>query len=315
MVQVHVEMLGNVGVDLDQELLELDGAMAAMQRADDRPMRWRSLARVSEPARRRLGRFPARKPSVPTERDWERSVLLEPRSAPCHPELISDGGGLPFPPAALAGSAEQLDPMDPAVGALIAQITRRTASKSASRGLRKRGPAPAPAPPSLDGWRLLARADDEVLFARGRPPELLTVAVRQDTRRRTWTCVAVSAARPLRSTRDGIRASGWRLDPTCEANPEETILRVLVTEQTWAGGQRADSRLLPPDLHVGAEKLVLTMFVTPRPGFQTRSPNRETPARIALPHPVGPRRLTDGALYDRVVPGTLPTGEVETDSL
>ncbi len=76
------------------------------------------------------------------------------------------------------------------------------------------------------------------------------------------------------------------------------MLRVLVTEQTFAGGKRADGRLLQPNLYVDAEELVLTMFVTPQPGFQSRSPNPETPVRIALPHPVGTRRLVDGALYD-----------------
>lgn len=245
-------------------------------------------------------------------------MLLEPRPSPGHPELISDGGGLPFPPAALAGSAGRLDPDDPAVGALMAEISRATASKGDSRRLWKRGAAKggaAPVPPSLNGWRLLARTDGEALFGRGRPPQLLTVAVRQDARRRGWTCVGVSAAQQLRAARDGLRASRWRVDPTREANPEETVLRVLVTEQTWAGGQRADTRLLAPDLHVAAEEVVLTMFVTPRPGFQTRTSNPETPARIALPRPIGSRRLIDGALYDRALPGSLPTGEVETDGV
>ena len=76
------------------------------------------------------------------------------------------------------------------------------------------------------------------------------------------------------------------------------MLRVLVTEQTFAGGKRADGRLLQPNLYVDAEQLVLTMFVTPQPGFQSRSRNPETPVRIALPDPVGTRRLVDGALYD-----------------
>jgi hypothetical protein len=258
---------------------------------------------VSERSVRWFGRLLARKPSFPTERDWERSVLLEPRPAPSQPELISDGGGLPFPPAALDGSAGQLDPKDPAVGALIAKIARQKAPKGAS---------PVP---SLDGWRMLARTDDEALFGRGRPPQLVTVAVRQQVRRRPWTCVAVSTARPLRATRGGVRASGWRHDPTREPNPEETIVRVLITEQTWAGGQRADTRLLAPDLHVGAEELVLTMFVTPPQGFQIRSPNPETPARIALPSPIGRRRLIDGALYDRASGGSLVAGELHTDSI
>jgi hypothetical protein len=265
---------------------------------------------VSESSSRRFGRLRARHPDRLTERDWERSVLLEPRPAPRCPELVSDGGGLPFAPASLAGSIAQLDPKDPAVEALMTQI-RRAAAKSASHGSSNQPGVTA----SLDGWRLLARVDGEVLFGRGRPPQLLTVAVRKDGLRGRWTCAGASAARQLRATRDGIRASGWRPDLTREADPEETVLRVLITEQTWAGGQRADRRLLAPDLHASAEDLVLTMFVTPRPGFQVRSPNPVTPARIALPHPVGSRRLIDGALYDTGSPGVLPTDEVLTDSL
>jgi hypothetical protein len=73
---------------------------------------------------------------------------------------------------------------------------------------------------------------------------------------------------------------------------------VLVTEQTYAGGERATGRVLAPDLHVTGDELVLTMFVTPKPGFNVRSPNPETPVRVVLPDPVGARTLTDGALYD-----------------
>jgi hypothetical protein len=250
---------------------------------------------MQEPARSRLGRLVARAPKLPSERDWERSALLEARAAPRPPELVSDGAGLPFPPAALAGSSEPLDPQDPAVAALIDQIAPG-ATPRGFRARRKRE-TPAPAPPRLDSWRVLARTGDEVLFGRGEPPQLLTVAVRQDARRRSWSCIAVSSGRPLRATRDGIRASSWRLDPTYPAEPEDTVLHVLVREQTFAGSQRADGRVLAPDLHLGSKRLVLTIFVTPRPGFQSRSPNPETPVRIALPQPVGARQLVDGALY------------------
>jgi hypothetical protein len=259
---------------------------------------------MAEPSSRRFGRLSARTPSLPTEEDWERAVVLEPRSTARDPEHVSDGSGLPFGPSALIGPVGRLDPDDPAVGVLVATIARQAKTKAKSAG-RSRMPwkragaptAPAPAAPSLDGWRVAARTDDEVLFTHGRPPKLVTVAVRQESRRRAWRCVAVSSGRPLRTTREGIRASGWRLDPTREPDPAETQLRVLVTEQTWAGGNPADDRLLAPDLHVGDDELVLTMFVTPRPGFQVKAPNPETPARIALPCPVGSRRIIDGALY------------------
>jgi hypothetical protein len=251
----------------------------------------------------------ARTPKLPRERDWERSAVLEPRPAPRDPELISDGGGLPFAPAAFARAPERLDQEDSAVGALIAQISRQAASKGTSRLPWKRAaaaPAVPQAPPSLDGWRLLARTDEEALFGRGRPPQLLTVALRRDGRGGTWTCLGVSAARPLRTARDGVRASRWRLDPTRETEPKDTLLRVLVTEQTFSGGQRADSRVLSPDLYVDANELVLTMFVTPLPGFQTRSPNPETPVRVKLPQQLGSRVLIDGAVYGGAPDGTPP---------
>lgn len=254
---------------------------------------------MPDPACRRFARLTARKPSLPSERDWERCALLEPRPAPGEPELVSDGGGLPFPPPALTGPAGPLDRTDPAVDALVALIARQKTPKDASVWLSQQGAAPAPTPASLDGWRLLARTDDDALFARGLPPQLLTVAMRRDARRDTWTSIATNASRPLRSTRDGIRASRWRLDPARETNPEQSVVRVLVTEQTFAGGKRADGRLLAPDLYVDAGELVLTMYVTPRQGFQTRSPNPETPARIALPVPIGTRALIDGAIYPR----------------
>ena len=208
--------------------------------------------------------------------------MLVPRLVPRGPELISDGGGLPFPPSALAEPPSPLNPADAAAAALLAHLRAR--------------PPSGPTPVSLDGWRPLARTDGEVLFGRGVPPRLVTVAVRQDARRGTWACVASSAARPLRATRDGIRASSWRLDPGHELQPDETILRVVVTEQTFAGAQRAHGRVLPPDMFVDENEVVLTMFVTPRPGFQSGARNPETPVLVELPHAIGARRLLDGAV-------------------
>jgi hypothetical protein len=248
----------------------------------------------------RLGRVIARERGLPSERDWERSEVLEPRPASRVPQLISDGGGLPFSPEVLSGPFQELDTADPAVGALLEALGAGTSPKRPSRlpWRREVEAAPSPPLPRLDEWRSLARTEDEALFGRGRPPRLLTVAVRQDRRRGRWMCVAKSAARPLRATRDGIRASSWRLDPSHEVEAEDRVLRILLTEQTFAGGRKAGGRVLNPDIHVNESELVLTMFVTPQPGFQMKSPNPETPVRIALPDPVSARRLIDGALYD-----------------
>jgi hypothetical protein len=245
---------------------------------------------------------PARQPKLPSERDWERSPVLEPLPAPRHPELIGDGGTLPFPLAALLGAPGPLDPEDPAVAALLAHLVARAAPKRGLRAIgRRTNEASADAAPSLDGWRLLARSEDQVLFAIGRPPQLLTITA-SAARRGRWSCAGPYAARPLRATREGIRASSWRVDPTHEPQPEETTVRVLVTEQTFASAQRASERLLAPDIYIDDDELVLRMFVTPRPGFQSGVANPETPARIALPQPLGRRRLLDGALIEFAPP-------------
>jgi hypothetical protein len=79
-------------------------------------------------------------------------------------------------------------------------------------------------------------------------------------------------------------------------DPEDTVLRVLVTEQAFASGQRASGRVLAPDIFIDESELALTFFVTPRPGYQNAARNPETPVRVALPHAIGARRLIDGAL-------------------
>jgi len=226
--------------------------------------------------------------------------VLEPRAVGPDPELVSDGGGLPFAPAMLAGPLAPLRADDPAAASLLALLTARGAPKRNASSRFKRGPeAPAAAPPTLDGWRLLARTSDEALFGRGQPPTLAIVAVRADPRRGSWSCYAESSGRPLRASREGVRASSWRLDPTTELREDATTLRLLLLEQTFAGGKRAGDRVLTPDLYVGPEQLVLTLYVTPLPGFKTRSPNPETPVRVRLPEQIGSRELIDGALYER----------------
>jgi hypothetical protein len=247
-----------------------------------------------------LTRLVARARGVPTERHWERSAVLEPRYAPRVPELISDAGGLAFPPSALDAPLEPLDPTDPAVEVLAARLEGRGDSsplRNSEQQVERRLLSP-----TLDGWRLIARTAEEALFGRGMPPDLVMVAVQKDVRRGTWSRTEKTAGRPLRVTRDGIRASSWRLDPTHELGADDTVLRILVMEQTFAGGKRADGRVLDPDLYEDEHELILTLFVTPLEGFRLRSPNPETPVRVVLPHPVGSRELVDGAVYEHSSP-------------
>jgi hypothetical protein len=245
---------------------------------------------MPRPSTRRFGRLRGDGSGFPSERDWEKSTLLTPQPAGYDPALVGDGGGLPFPPAAFAEPGGGLDEDDPAVQALIAMLSRQKATASGSP------------PTSLDRWRLLARADQEVLFGYGVPPSVLTVVMRQDSRRHGWLPRLVTKQASLRAVRDGVRASSWRPDPTREPEPGDTVLRILVTEQNRAGGKRADDRLLAPDLHIGEDELVLTTFVSPRSGYQTPGAAPETPARIALPEPLGEREVVDGALFGPAPP-------------
>jgi hypothetical protein len=221
----------------------------------------------------------------PTERDWESSPVLEPRLVPHEPEFVSNGAGLPFAPSAIDTPAGQLDPDDPAVVAFTARLSRQ---KPAADGSVSR----------LEEWRILARTDDEVLFARGAPPRMLTVTMRRKGRRDGWSSDALRRFETLRRTRDGVRASSWQLDPNTELTTEDTIIRMLVTEQTRSGGELAHKRLEAPDLHDGDDELMVAMFVTPKPGVQMPSGTLETPVRVQLPTPLGDRLLVDGALYN-----------------
>jgi hypothetical protein len=212
---------------------------------------------------------------------------LTPAPADRVPSSVGDGSGLVFSPTVFSTPGGGLDEDDPAVQALVGMLSRQ----------KPRGGAP---PTSLAAWRLLARADDDVLFGYGVPPQLLTVMMRRH-RRHGWNSHVVTKQATLRAVRDGVRASSWRPDPLRPPEPDDTVLRVLVTEQTRAGGKRADDRLQTPGLHIAPGGLVLTIYVTPRVGYQTPSAACETPALVALPEPLGDRAVIDGALL--VAPG------------
>src|SRR5947209_2207833 len=131
------------------------------------PLAWRGMSRPGDGL---LARLVARAHGMPTERHWERSAVLEPRYAARVPELISDAGGLAFPPSALDQPSKPLDPRDPAVGMLAAQLESRAGSnplrKSKQPGERR------PSSSTLGGWRLIARTDKEALRSEEHTSEL-----------------------------------------------------------------------------------------------------------------------------------------------
>jgi hypothetical protein len=237
-----------------------------------------------------------RKPPPPEA--WAHAPTLIAQASTPEPGLISDGGGLPFAPDIPFQPFAPLDPGDPPVAALIVQIDRGRRQAQPTRILRpKPKPPPIETTQKLTGWRELARTEDEVLYGRGRPPQLLTVAVRRG-RLGKWAPLGASNSRPLRAIRDGVRASSWRLDPTFGLSPELIALHILVTEQTMASGTPVEDRLLTPDLHLDSERVVLRVYVQPLEGYIGRTSRHETAVIVALPEPLGPRQVIDGALYE-----------------
>ncbi len=225
------------------------------------------------------------------------ATTLTPLLTGREPALISDGGGLPFPPAAPFAPFAPLEPGSPAVEALIGQIDfgRKQAAK---RGLLRR-PGQLPeldVEQKLAGWRELAATEEEILYAKGRPPALLTVAVRR--RRGKWSVIGVSNSRQLRAWRQGSRASSWRLDPEFDVTPDQRELHLLVYEQTNATGVTAEDRLLAPDLYIGADEMVLRIYVKGLEGYTGRTRRYETAVTVTLPEAVGGRAIVDGAIYE-----------------
>lgn len=214
------------------------------------------------------------------------------------PELIGDGGGLPFPPATLTQPAtEPLDPADLAVVALLDQI-ERSRRQRAKGGLFRRGQPlqELDTETMLRGWRVLAQTDDEILFGRGAPPSLATAAVTR-ARGDRWSLLGVSVAKPLRAVHDGVRASSWRLDPDFPVSPTDAELHILLTEQTMASGRLAEDRILPPELALEDQTLLLRCYVRPLEGYTGRSRRHETKVLVQLPEPVGTREPVDGAVF------------------
>jgi hypothetical protein len=237
-------------------------------------------------------------PRPPDAAAWASAPLLETIPGAALPGLISDGGGLPFEPARLTRAAAALDPQDAAVTALLVQIDRGRQLAQPARLLRPRAkPTPLPPEVMLDGWRELARDDEQALFGRGAPPHLLTVAVRR-ARGGRWEPLGASNSRPLRAVRDGIRASSWRLDRTIRLDPDSPVLHILVTERTMASGTPVAERLLAPELYIDTEVLLLRVYVRPLAGYVGRAGRHETPVRVALPEPLGGRTVLDGALFE-----------------
>ena len=235
-------------------------------------------------------------PKPPSAKDWARADTVVPLRTERLPAEISDGSGLGFAPSALLGPAPALDPGDPAVMMLIQQIDYAAQGPQVRMPWRRETRSPDELAALLAGWRELAGTPERRIFGKGVPPRLITVGVKRERGER-WAISAVSPARQLRASRAGVRASSFRVDPDTPPAPQDCQLRLLVTEQTRAGGRLAFGRFQAPDLYLDAEEVLLRCFITPLEGWQAGTRRWETPVIVELPEPLGSRRVVDGAIY------------------
>jgi hypothetical protein len=90
-------------------------------------------------------------------------------------------------------------------------------------------------------------------------------------------------------------APWWPADPA-DIGPETVVLDVLLIEQTCAGGEPADDRVLSPEIDVRDDEVIVTFLVEPVEGIVTCPRNPPTAAVLDLGEPLGERVLLDGGL-------------------
>jgi hypothetical protein len=244
-----------------------------------------------------------RKPQEPKptpEKEWAKADTVLPLPTRRLPTEISDGSGLGFSPETLTAELPPLDPEDPAVKVLIQQIDHSAFGPQVRLPWRREHRSATELAALLDGWRLLASTQERRLFAKDVPPRMLTVGVQRKGKR--WEIGGVSPARQIRASRNGLRASSFRLDPEHPPTPQDSVLRLLVTEQTRGGGRLAYGRFQAPDLYLDEQEALLRCFITPLDGWQAGTRAWETPVLVQLPEPLGDRRVVDGSIYFQGVP-------------
>lgn len=197
---------------------------------------------------------------------------------PAAERLLSCGGGLPFPPAAITGPVLAHD--DPLFAAYKAFV---------GSGSRESGVL-----------RLLARNDTEALLSEEYPPGMEPdvgfapfnfwrfVAEGND-----WSYAGNGNCK-LQAVVDGRRADLWELDPALPApTPESTTVHVLVHEQQCASGRPATGRIRPPTIAYHADRVEIAITTDRAPGGQDCQSNPATPYEVELSEPLGERQLLD----------------------
>lgn len=95
----------------------------------------------------------------------------------------------------------------------------------------------------------------------------------------------------------------WEPAPGVEITPASETIPIVVMERACSGGDTAAGRIQHPDVESRADAVVVTVRITPKPGFQNCPGNPPTCYNLDLTEPVGSRPLLMGGFDEPQIPG------------
>lgn len=196
--------------------------------------------------------------------------------------MLSCGGDLGFPPAALQGPTEIGIEPD-----LAAVALRTFLSEPHEPDLFPNG-----------GWMRVVERPDRVLFLAPGPSATpwVMVAVVLSRERSAAVVDAFGQCRLAIDLPDDVVAGAWWVDPEFGSpQPMDTSVHAVVRERACAGGHSPEGRLLEPVVLSGLRDITIIVPIRRRRGPNDCTGNPAIRTLIRLPAPLGSRALLDGA--------------------
>lgn len=144
------------------------------------------------------------------------------------------------------------------------------------------------------GWRELYRSKTLALYEHDVPDGLLVATVRATNG--VWSGESAGPCQPRTWLGTSLSiAATWKLSVKTSAS--STTLKVIVTERACASGTSAKGRIAKPRITYDADRVVITIGVTPLTGKQSCTANPGTRLTVTLSEPLGDRELYDGGPF------------------
>lgn len=150
------------------------------------------------------------------------------------------------------------------------------------------------------GWRLFGSDTQRAEFGSSVAGGMWIVVVRVSAT--GWVASAPDTCQPHLILPAGLGQASWTIDPAQPRPSAMTqVFDALVTERACASGQRADGRIVGPQVVRTADVVLVIFAVRPLPGGQRCPGNPASRLTVDLGEALGSRVLLDG--------GRLPFGD------